>query len=39
MIEKKVELINKGAMETVKQQQELHTEVLNVDSVCSLDDK
>jgi hypothetical protein len=39
MIEKKVELINKGATETVTKQQELRTEVLNADSVRPLDDR
>jgi hypothetical protein len=39
MIEKNVELINKGATEAVEERQELHTEVVNVDTVRSLDDK
>jgi hypothetical protein len=39
MIEKKVERINKVANETVAQRQELHSEVVNVDSVGSLDDR
>jgi hypothetical protein len=39
MIEKNVELINKGATETVTERQELCTEVVNVDTVRLLDDR
>jgi hypothetical protein len=39
MIEKNVEQINTGATEAVAERQELHSEVVNVDSVKSLDDQ
>jgi hypothetical protein len=38
IIENKFEQINKGVTEAVSERQELRTEVLNVDSVRSLDD-
>lgn len=37
IIEKNVELINKGTTETITEQQELHTELVNVDTVRLLD--
>jgi hypothetical protein len=39
MIEKNVDIINKGATEAVAERQELHMEVANVDTVRSLDDR
>jgi hypothetical protein len=38
IIQKNVELIHKGASEAVSKRQELHPEVVNVDTVRSLDD-
>jgi hypothetical protein len=39
MIEKNVEFINTGATEAVAERQELHTEIVSVDAVRSLDDR